>query len=198
MMTPSNGNIFHVTSHVCGEFTGHRWIAHTKASDVEFDVFFDLRLNKRFSKQRWNWWFETPSRPFWRHSYVQGRTPSQVPTTGILQNHRGTTRHLHLTFITSWKFVHDTLFYTKLLCVGGLSFYILCYRSRQLILWMDLEVRVWMEYMGFSEEQRGLMLHENYLMSYNKFHKCSLLISRIYLLMSNIISKCPRVRHCQP
>ena len=26
-----------------------------------FDAFFDLRLNKRLSKQSWGWWFETPS-----------------------------------------------------------------------------------------------------------------------------------------
>ena len=32
-----------------------------------FDVFFDLCLNKRLSKQSWGWWFETPSRPLWRH-----------------------------------------------------------------------------------------------------------------------------------
>ena len=32
-----------------------------------FDVFFDLRLNKRLSKQSWGWWFETPSRPVWHH-----------------------------------------------------------------------------------------------------------------------------------
>ena len=32
-----------------------------------FDVFFDLRLNKRLSKQSWGWWFETPSRALWRH-----------------------------------------------------------------------------------------------------------------------------------
>ena len=29
--------------------------------------FFDLRLNKRLSKQSWGWWFETPSRSLWRH-----------------------------------------------------------------------------------------------------------------------------------
>ena len=28
-----------------------------------FDVFFDLRLNKRLRKQWWGWWFETPSNP---------------------------------------------------------------------------------------------------------------------------------------
>ena len=32
-----------------------------------FDVFFDLHLNKRFSKQWWGWWFETPSCSLWRH-----------------------------------------------------------------------------------------------------------------------------------
>ena len=30
MMTSSNGNIFHVTGPLCGEFTGHRWIPLTK------------------------------------------------------------------------------------------------------------------------------------------------------------------------
>ena len=37
MMTSSNWNIFRVTVHLCGEFTGHRydrWIPHTKASDA--------------------------------------------------------------------------------------------------------------------------------------------------------------------
>ena len=34
MMTSSNGNIFRVTGHLCGEFTGLRWIPRTKASDA--------------------------------------------------------------------------------------------------------------------------------------------------------------------
>ena len=32
-----------------------------------FDVFFDLRLNKRLSKQSRRRWFETPSRTLWCH-----------------------------------------------------------------------------------------------------------------------------------
>ena len=36
MMTSSNENIFRVTGRLCGEFTGHRWIPRTKASDAEF------------------------------------------------------------------------------------------------------------------------------------------------------------------
>ena len=39
MMTSSNGNIFRVTGHLCGEFTGPRWIPHTKASDAELWCF---------------------------------------------------------------------------------------------------------------------------------------------------------------
>ena len=34
-----NGNIFRVTGHLCGEFTGHRWILHTRASDAELWCF---------------------------------------------------------------------------------------------------------------------------------------------------------------
>ena len=39
MMTSSNGNIFRVTGHLCGEFTGPRWIPRTKASDAELWCF---------------------------------------------------------------------------------------------------------------------------------------------------------------
>ena len=39
MMTLSNGKIFHVTGHLCGELTGFRWIPRTKASDAELWFF---------------------------------------------------------------------------------------------------------------------------------------------------------------
>ena len=32
--------------------------------------FFDLRLNKRLSKQSWGWWFKTPSCTLWCHCNV--------------------------------------------------------------------------------------------------------------------------------
>ena len=69
MMTLSNGSFFRLAGPVWGESTRHRWIPLTKASDAEsFDIFFDLRLNKRFSKQSSRWWFETQSRSLWRTS----------------------------------------------------------------------------------------------------------------------------------
>ena len=58
---------FRVTGPLCGnslvtgEFPSKRPVMRS------FDVFFDLRLNKRFSKQSRRWLFETPSRSLWRH-----------------------------------------------------------------------------------------------------------------------------------
>ena len=61
-------------SSVIGEFSVQRPVTRS------FDVFFDLRLNKRLSKQSWGWRFETPSRTLWRHSNVW-RTPEMaIPT----------------------------------------------------------------------------------------------------------------------
>ena len=85
MMTSSNGNIFRVTGYLCGEFTGPRWFPHTKASDAELWFFFDLRLNKRLSKQSWGWWFETLSPPLWRHCNVKNMV-ADVATNGCHQS----------------------------------------------------------------------------------------------------------------
>ena len=38
---------------VTGEFSSQRPVM------PGFDVFFDLRLKKRLSKQSWGWWFES-------------------------------------------------------------------------------------------------------------------------------------------
>ena len=46
MMTSSNENIFRVSGHLCREFTGPRWIPHTKASDAEAG---DLRRHRAHS-----------------------------------------------------------------------------------------------------------------------------------------------------
>ena len=70
MMTSSNGNIFRVSGPLCGEFTGPGEFPAQRPVTRSFDVFFDLRPNKRLSKQPWGWWFETPSPSLWRHRNV--------------------------------------------------------------------------------------------------------------------------------
>ena len=50
-VSPSNGNISRVTGRLCGEFTGPGDFPTQRPVTRSFDVFFDLRLNKRLSKQ---------------------------------------------------------------------------------------------------------------------------------------------------
>ena len=53
------------------------------------DVSFDLCLNKRLSEQSWGWWFETLSRPLWRHCNVD---------TSFLYIHRTVTTEIPKAF----------------------------------------------------------------------------------------------------
>ena len=48
-------------SPVPGDFPTQRPVTRS------FDVYFDLRPDKRLSKQSWGWWFETLSHSLWRH-----------------------------------------------------------------------------------------------------------------------------------
>ena len=56
-------------SPVTGEFPAPRPVTRS------FDVFFDLGLNERLSKQSWGCWFETLPRPLWRHRNALIGTP---------------------------------------------------------------------------------------------------------------------------
>ena len=56
-------------SPVPGEFPAQRPVTRS------FDVFSDLYLNRRFRKQSWGRWFETLSRPLWRHCNVKSMYP---------------------------------------------------------------------------------------------------------------------------
>ena len=64
MMTSSNGIICRVTGPLCGSSPVTGEFPAQKPVTRSFEIFFDLRLNKRLSK---GWWFETPSRSLWRH-----------------------------------------------------------------------------------------------------------------------------------
>ena len=56
--------IFAGNSLVPGEFPAQRPVARS------FNIFFDLRLNKRLSQQSWGWRFETLLHPLWHHCNV--------------------------------------------------------------------------------------------------------------------------------
>ena len=52
MMTSSNGNIFRVTCHLCGEFTGPGEFPAQRLVTRNFDVFFDLCLDNGWVNNR--------------------------------------------------------------------------------------------------------------------------------------------------
>ena len=66
-------------SPVTGEFPSQRPVTWS------FDVFFEMRLNKRLRKQSRGLWFETPSRSLWRHcnETSKGRWVAIGPTSPI-------------------------------------------------------------------------------------------------------------------
>ena len=71
-MTSLNGNIFRATGPLCAgnspvtiEFPSQRPLTRS------FEVCSVLCQNKRSSKQSRRRWFETPSRPLWRHCNVE-------------------------------------------------------------------------------------------------------------------------------
>ena len=81
-------------SPVTGELPAQRPVTRS------LDVFFDLRLNKRLSKQSWGWWFETLSRKLWRHckqwSFNKNNANSAVFPLGVKHHNIGTRHELQL------------------------------------------------------------------------------------------------------
>ena len=96
---------FRVTGPLWGEFAVTTGEFPTQMPVTRsFDIFFDLRLNKRLSKPSRRRWFETPSCSLWRHCSVYplfqirvGREVNVYPYVMIL-----TTKKNAMSFNTAW------------------------------------------------------------------------------------------------
>ena len=90
MMTSSNSTFSALlalcagNSLVTSEFPSQRTVSRS------FDVFFDLRQNKRLNKQSWGWWFETPNDVKWRQ--MTGISTVYSTDCSVLQQPN---QHLH-------------------------------------------------------------------------------------------------------
>ena len=60
-MTSLNGNISVLLAICAGKSSLPSEVPAQRPVTRSFDVFFDLRPNKRLSKHWWGWWFEAPS-----------------------------------------------------------------------------------------------------------------------------------------
>ena len=97
LMMSSNGNIFRVTGHLCGEFTGDRGIPGTKASDAEHWCFL------------WSAWMDG-----WVNNHEAGdlrrhRAHYDVTVMILLQHRCGdvTWPSYHIRSPTTWLFVQQ-------------------------------------------------------------------------------------------
>ena len=122
---------FCIAGPLCGEFTGE--FPSQRPVTWSFYVFFDLRLNKRLSKQSGRRYFETLSRPLWRHSSAYW---SDDPL--ILQPIRPTAH---------WSFVSLVLRPIGPMCHWPCFLEIFCHRSHwsydSLILWFTGPTTHW-------------------------------------------------------
>ena len=94
-------------SPVTGGFPAQRPVTRS------FHVFCDLHLNKRLSKQSWGWWFETLSRPLWRHrnDIVKEVTEHTAGRFASLMAHNVAIHHMYhicsSVYILNFKWWHD-------------------------------------------------------------------------------------------
>ena len=118
-------------SPVTGEFPAPRPVTRS------FDIFFDIRLNKRMSKQSWGWWFETPSGSLWRHCnelnyYGRDCSPMVRNSSSVMETKTckiaknwNCIKYNFIPILTNAKFLHNSNF--KLTKQFGLQQYsILC------------------------------------------------------------------------
>ena len=80
-------------SPIAGEFPAQRPVTRS------FDVFFDLRLNKRLGKQSRDWWFETLSCPLWRH--CNGISLNKCYAAGAYKTMHVSVRHVSIR--STWR-----------------------------------------------------------------------------------------------
>ena len=95
MMTSSNGKILRVTGHLCGEFTGHQWIPHTKACDAEL-----LRKSKDYVYGIWVY----KVLGIWKfyHRVTKSLVSCIKPWTGARNNNKSMKSHSKLTYQLSF------------------------------------------------------------------------------------------------
>ena len=98
-------------SPVPGEFPTQRPVTRS------FDVYFDLRPNKRLSKQSWGWWFEALSCPLWRRRNVTKM--HKIRPFGTSVNMKATTGELQKQRASWWRHQMETLSALLALCVGN-------------------------------------------------------------------------------
>ena len=102
-------------SSVTGEFPTERPVTRS------FDVFFDLHLNKRLSKQLWGWWFETPSCPLWRHCNELRSSESKQNLQWSICIYIYTYTYIYICVFVTRRHMHSIIYYKNIFCCIGIN-----------------------------------------------------------------------------
>ena len=89
-------------SPVTGEFPSQRPVTRN------FDVFHDLRMNKRLSKQSGGWWFKMVQRSLWRHCYVHIKAHFLLENSYIANSDWMALWYLYLTSHRHWQIFYHS------------------------------------------------------------------------------------------
>ena len=85
-MMSSNGNIFRVAGHLCGEFTGHRWIPRTKASDAELWIYGWANNREAGDLRRYRAHYDVTVMPWGQPPDLTHRNPNNVQVMLLTTN----------------------------------------------------------------------------------------------------------------
>ena len=105
--------------------------------------YFDLRLNKRLSKQSWGWWFETPSRSLWRrcNGYTLWQSPSNFHVMHLVSRptkqiswHSAPNVMISISWFWGADFLSKVNFWWRLRKIITIYAWYLCYSTSQNIL----------------------------------------------------------------
>ena len=139
-----------------------------------FDVFFDLRLNKRLSKQWWGWWFETLSRPFWRHrNEIIGISKGQ----NSIQSRQSNDNHiLYIIIITDPVIIEDNFHDTNVIDIYWL------------LIVFSFHIFGWNPIVHFTDDY-GLIINVNITKTHHAF------VDKLCYIQT-IIPHIPQLHHC--
>ena len=110
-----HGNAFHITGPLWGKSINDRRIPHSKASNVDFDIWFVVNMNKLLNKHSSFWWFEMML--MWRHSnVVAGTHPDRCraePQFNInISSYQYRKSHCGDKTVVRWSYLHNGISYT--------------------------------------------------------------------------------------
>ena len=114
MITSWDENIFCITGPLWGEPLATGGFPSQRPVTRGFDVFLDVHLNKRLSKQSRGWWFEMPWRSLWWHCNVILKQAQILKLTFLLYSVKRHCLELHVLWSEEHFFSLNKILFNQL------------------------------------------------------------------------------------